>query len=270
MSDNRYNRNGNGNRGRSGNPSQKDNKKSYPNKKKEFKKREEKETKEISYYHKEPKDKKEFNIELGGNDTERVYVPVYGDLSNDECLMILDKEFNLLIEDGDLMKEEIIGTEDTRDTWETPTKMRNKLTAIKEVNRKFRSCLKGQPRDTWLELIEAQTFSGENNYEVDNTYSVENFYRNQKLLAERELDEECVETLKTYLGDTKKPRKMKIDAFIRRAKTLNNYLPQMNTRAVKLTEREMLKLVVLKNIPTSWALDLRRANNHNKLTLVEL
>jgi len=39
---------------------------------------------------------------------------------------------------------------------------------------------------------------------------------------------------------------------------------------VKLTEREMLKLVVLKNILTSWALDLRRANNHKNSTLVKL
>mmetsp|Transcript_44147 Transcript_44147/g.53032 ORF Transcript_44147/g.53032 Transcript_44147/m.53032 type:complete len:287 (+) Transcript_44147:577-1437(+) len=79
-----------------------------------------------------------------------------------------------------------------------------------------------------------------------------------------------METLKTYMGNTKKSRKMKINALIQRAKTLNNYLPQMNTAAAKLTEREMLKLVVLKIILTSWALDLRRAKNHNKVTLVEL
>ena len=51
-----------------------------------------------------------------------MHVPVYGDLSNDECLIILGKEFNLLIEDGDLMKEEMIGTEDIVATWETPNK----------------------------------------------------------------------------------------------------------------------------------------------------
>eukprot|EP00592_Proboscia_alata_P011070 CAMPEP_0194365586 /NCGR_PEP_ID=MMETSP0174-20130528/13671_1 /TAXON_ID=216777 /ORGANISM="Proboscia alata, Strain PI-D3" /LENGTH=58 /DNA_ID=CAMNT_0039140387 /DNA_START=65 /DNA_END=238 /DNA_ORIENTATION=+ len=58
--------------------------------------------------------------------------------------MILEKEFNLIIEDGDLLKEETLGTEVTMATWETPTRKRNKLLAIKEVNRKFRSCLKGQ------------------------------------------------------------------------------------------------------------------------------
>mmetsp|Transcript_34952 Transcript_34952/g.40438 ORF Transcript_34952/g.40438 Transcript_34952/m.40438 type:complete len:306 (+) Transcript_34952:850-1767(+) len=226
MSDNRNSRNGNGNRGRGGKPSQADKKKSYL-KKKDFKKRKERYTKEISYYLHDPKDKKEFKIELGGNDTEKVHVHVYGDSSNDECLMILEKEFNLLINDGDLMKEETIGTEVTMATWETPTKKWNKSTAIKEVNRKFRSCLKGQPRDTWLEWVEAQVYAGANNYEVGNTYSVANFYRNQKLLAERELDKECVETLKTYMGDTKKLQKMKINAFIRRAKTLNNYLHEL-------------------------------------------
>ena len=104
-------------------------------------------------------------------------------------------------------------------------------------------------------MVEAKTFTRAKNYEVDNTYSVAKFYCNQKLLAERDLDEECVETLKTYMGDTQKNRKMKINAFIQRAKTVNNCLPQMNIGGVNVTEREMLKLVILKNIPTSWALD---------------
>ena len=146
---------------------------------------------------KDSKEKKEFKIELGGNDTEKVHVPIYNDQANDECLLILVKEFNILIEDGDLLKEETIGEEESRAIWKTATKTKNKLIAIKEVYRKFRSCLKGQPRDTWLGLIEQQTVLAVDNYDLANTHSVENFYLNQKLLAERELDEECVEMLKT-------------------------------------------------------------------------
>ena len=44
----------------------------------------------------------------------------------------------------------------------------------------------------------------------------------------------------------------------------------MDNGAVKLTEREMIKQVVLKGIPVVWSLDLKRANNHNCATLSEL
>ena len=147
MSDNRNSRNGN--RGKGSNPSQK-NDKQNSFKKKEFKKHEENNTKEINYYMKDPKEKKEFNIELGWKDTEKVDVPVYNYQANDECVLILVKEFNILIEDGDILKEETIGEEVSRAIWKTATKTKNKLIAIKEVYRKFRSCLKEKPRDTWL------------------------------------------------------------------------------------------------------------------------
>ena len=83
--------------------------------------------------------------------------------------------------------------------------------------------------DTWLELVDNQTGLVVDNYNVENTNLVETNNKNQKLPAERKLDEEYAERIKPYLGETKKPHKMKIDAFIWRAKTVNNYLPQMNT-----------------------------------------
>ena len=45
---------------------------------------------------------------------------------------------------------------------------------------------------------------------------------------------------------------MRIDNYIRRAKTLNNYILLMDNGAVKLTEREMIRQVVLKGIPVTW------------------
>ena len=44
----------------------------------------------------------------------------------------------------------------------------------------------------------------------------------------------------------------------------------MDKGATKLTEREMIKQVVLKGTPVVWNLDLKRANNHNCATLSEL
>ena len=44
----------------------------------------------------------------------------------------------------------------------------------------------------------------------------------------------------------------------------------MNIYANRLTKRELIKEVVLKGIPAVWVLDLKRGNNHNNTTLLEL
>ena len=61
--------------------------------------------KELTLYYKECKVMKEFKIELGGSDTEKIQIPSYGDNDQDETLLLLIKDFKLLIEDGDLFKE---------------------------------------------------------------------------------------------------------------------------------------------------------------------
>ena len=66
---------------------------------------------ELTLYYKEHKEKKEFNIGLGGQDSEKIQLPSYGDADQDETLLVLIKDFNLMIEDGDLFKEDEIGTE---------------------------------------------------------------------------------------------------------------------------------------------------------------
>ena len=109
----------------------------------------------MSFYFKETKEKKEFKVVLGGTESEKVQVPSYGDNDQDETLLLLIKDFNLLVEDGDLLKEEAIGSEES-DRPFTIANRRAKLIAIKEVYRKFRSCLKGEARDNWLKLVEDQ------------------------------------------------------------------------------------------------------------------
>ena len=70
-------------------------------------------------------------------------IPSYRDNDQDKTLLVLVKDFNLLVEDGDLLKEEEIGFEEN-DRPFTAVRNRNKLVVIKEVYRKFRSCLKGE------------------------------------------------------------------------------------------------------------------------------
>ena len=84
------------------------------------------------------------------------------------------------------------------------------------------------------------------------------------------LNEDAVELIKSYLQETKKPRSMKVENYIRRVKTLNNYIPLMELGAVKLTERELIKHVVLKGIPIKWTIDLKRANSYRSTLLSTL
>ena len=174
----------------------------------------------------------------------------------------------MMIEDGDLMKDEEIGLEDHRNGF-TSLRRKNKLKAIKETFRKFRSCLKGEPRDKWIILTEDLPVISEDNYEVDNTFGVQAFYSQQTTLVSKSLDEDAVEITKDYLQNTKKPRSQKIENYIRRVKTINNYIPLMKEGAQKFTERELIKTVILKTIPNKWLQDLKRANNHNLATLEE-
>ena len=64
-----------------------------------------------------------------GDDTEKVNLPTYGDDDRDETLLVLVKEFNMMVEDGCLFKEEDIGLEEDRNGF-TAAKNRNKLRAI--------------------------------------------------------------------------------------------------------------------------------------------
>ena len=87
------------------------------------------------------------------------------------------------------------------------------------------------------------------NCEVDNMFGVQDFYDQQTSLVAKSLDEDAFEVTKEYLQDTKKPRSQKIENYIRRVKTVNNYIPLMKEGAQKLTEKELIKTVILKTIP---------------------
>ena len=158
-------------------------------------------------------------MRLGGDDTEKVILPTYGD----ETLLILVKKSNVMIEDGDLFKDKYIGEEEDRYTCST-LKKRHKLKAIKETFRKFRACLKGDPRDKWIKLIEDQLVLTLDNYEVDNTYGVKIFFKNQTSLVSESLNEDEVVITKDYLQERKKPRSLTVEKYILIVKTLNNYI----------------------------------------------
>ena len=60
-----------------------------------------------------------------------------------------------MVKDGDLMKDERIGHEDTRNTMTDDNKAA-KLVAIKSCYRKFEACLDGKARIKWEKLVDNQ------------------------------------------------------------------------------------------------------------------
>ena len=105
---NNYPRGGRGGRGGHGARDQQ-NKHTFQGKKLFERKFKEENRKELSLYKKEVKDSKEFKVKLEGDDTEKVNLPTYEDDNRDETLLILVKELNMMVDDGDLLKEENIG-----------------------------------------------------------------------------------------------------------------------------------------------------------------
>ena len=198
-------------------------------------------------YKKEAKEIKEFKVKLGGDDSEKVNLPIYGDDDRDETLLTLVKEYNMMIVDGDIFKEDDIGEEIDRASF-TGIKKRQKLKAIKDTFGKFRTCLKVELRDKCITLTEDLPVLTQDNYEVDNTFGEQAFFHSQTNLVSKLLVEDVVEITKDYLQQTKKPRNQKIENHIRRVKTINNYIPLMIGGAQNFTERELIKTVILNTI----------------------
>ena len=123
----------------------------------------------------------------------------------------------MMVEDGDLLKEEDIRLEEDRNGF-TVVKKRNKLKAIKETFRKFRVCIKSDPRDKWIALTEDLPVITQDNYKVDNIFGVQAFYDQQTNLVAKSLDGDDVEVTKEYLQDTKKNQE------VRRSKTTSEDL----------------------------------------------
>ena len=201
----------------------------------------------MSLYKKEAKEIKEFKVKLGDDDSEKVNLPIYGDDDRDETLLTLIKEYNMMIVDGDIFKEDDIGEEIDRASF-TGLKKRQKLKAIKDTFGKFRTCLKVELRDKCITLTEDLPVLTQDNYEVDNTFGEQAFFHSQTNLVSKLLVEVVVEITKDFLQQTKKPRNQKIENHIRRVKAINNYIPLMKGGSQNLTERELIKTVILNTI----------------------
>ena len=227
----------------------------------------------LSFDYKEPKETKELKISLGATSSEKVNIPIYDDHSRHETMFILIKRFNIMVDDGDLFFENTgLPTRCEANTANmTAAQKAYKLNKIKEVYRTFRSCLLGKAREKWLKVLEnAPEFDPVNNYEPDNVLSVEGFEDYQKELVESLFEDELIENTKAFLINTPKPRNLNVEDYVSRVETINNYIPYMAVGAVKYTEREMIRSVIMQRVPSNWRCSLLRAGNNNVTTIEAL
>ena len=210
---------------------------------------------------------------MGTTNKEKVNIPIYDDHSKHETMFILIKRFNIMVDDGDLFFENT-GTasreEANRGTM-TAAQRTYKLNKIKEVYRTFRFCLLGKASEKWLKVInDAPEFDDVNNYEAGNTLSVTGFEDFQKELVERLFEDELIENTKAFLINTPKPKYLSVEDYISRIETINNYIPLMAIGAVKYTERELIRSVIMQRVPSNWRCSLLRAGNNNVATIESL
>mmetsp|Transcript_19570 Transcript_19570/g.23979 ORF Transcript_19570/g.23979 Transcript_19570/m.23979 type:complete len:224 (+) Transcript_19570:65-736(+) len=192
--------------------------------------RKEEYTKEVTFKFKGPKETKQFKINLNVINTEKVDLPIFGDKSKHETMFILEKEFNLMVKDGDLMKENgRVNQREANHSTMTAAQRNTKLTCIQEVYRIYRSCLKRKTREKWTQVMtKAPIFEpAVDNYAPDNNYSVEGFKQRQKELAGKFFSDDIIEDVKGYLQDTMKPTYLSVKDYITRVDTINNYIPLM-------------------------------------------
>ena len=88
------------------------------------------------------------------------------DNDQDETLLVLVKDFNFLIKDVNLFKGETIGSEEHNRPFMI-VRSRYKLVVIKEIYRKFRSCLKREVQE--VKLVKDQQVLTIDNYTGNNT-----------------------------------------------------------------------------------------------------
>ena len=98
--------------------------------------------------------------------------------------------------------------------------------------------------------------------------SVEGFYDQQKDMVRRLFEVELIENTKLYPINTPKPRNVSVEDYIARVETINDCIPFVDISAVKYTDRELIRSVIMQKVPGGLCSSLLRAWNNN-ITSIE-
>ena len=113
----------------------------------------------------------------------------------------------------------------------------------------FKKCLKGAARDSASEAI-----SEINDGTIDSNEALEEVISatTNAILGNHAYDNQV-----EYLRNTKKPKKLTADDWMRRIRNINMHLANMGEDARKLTDKELIKDVIIPNIPTDIKIKLK-------------
>ena len=113
----------------------------------------------------------------------------------------------------------------------------------------FKKCLKGAARDSV-----SQAISETNEGTIDTNEALEDvIWETTHAILGNYAHDKQVE----YLKATKKPRKLTVDEWLRRIRNINTQLENMDREETKLTDKELIKEVILPNVPASIKVQLK-------------
>ena len=148
-----------------------------------------------------------------------------------EILLLLIREYKDMVETYDLFK----------------------LLTAEQVFDMFRRCLGGDALDTWNGIITPMT------------KNKTNFDKAMLKMVEVLMGEDAGEEQLIYLRETKKPPELNVQAWLRKMKAINAYLPALGETA--LTEIELVRIIT-KNIPRAWRTQFKLSDGHKAKTTI--
>ena len=76
------------------------------------------------------------------------------------------------------------------------------------------------------------------------------------------IDNDVVDNQQEYLRTAKKPERTDVKPWIRRMKTINNYIPYMGINVSRFTEEQLVRYCITPNIPLTWRKDFKLGRSH--------
>ena len=153
-------------------------------------------------------------------------LPVYDDTAAEDYIRSI-KEFFTILEDDERLKED---------------------DNVKETSNFFRKMMKGEARATYTEKID-ELPNGLTDIdallEVLNNTSIE-------ILGQDAFDNQI-----EYLKKTKKPKKLSVDEWLKRIRNINGALPYINMDEDKMSDKTLIRDLIMPNVPPSVKYDLR-------------
>ena len=115
----------------------------------------------------------------------------------------------------------------------------------------FYDTLKGSARDSWTNALAVTPGQSALTWPIhlrDVTRDV--------------IGSEAYSNQREWLRSARKPRSLKAGKWVRRLKTINNYLTVMDPDRQPYTEQQLVEYCIAPNIPHEWALNFRLARGH--------